>query len=100
MVYRMANGSVGSIDYREKAPLAASKDMYLDENGEFLSNLSTKGALHETPDLLFVWNERQRREAEQQFASSRVVAALHAVSCFVAARWRGCARCGPAGWRG
>lgn len=45
MVYRMADGSVGSIDYREKAPLAASKDMYLDENGEFLSNLSTKGAL-------------------------------------------------------
>lgn len=45
MVYRMADGSVGSIDYREKAPLAATKDMYLDENGEFLSNLSTKGAL-------------------------------------------------------
>ncbi|WP_111669707.1 gamma-glutamyltransferase [Algoriphagus litoralis] len=45
MVYRMADGSVGSIDYREKAPLAATKDMYLDENGEFLSALSTKGAL-------------------------------------------------------
>ena len=26
-------------------------------------NLSTKGALHVHPDLLFVWNERQRREA-------------------------------------
>jgi gamma-glutamyltranspeptidase / glutathione hydrolase len=45
MVYRLADGAVGSIDYREKAPLKASKDMYLDENGEFLSNLSTKGAL-------------------------------------------------------
>jgi gamma-glutamyltranspeptidase/glutathione hydrolase len=45
MVYRMADGSVGSIDYREKAPLAASKDMYLDEKGEFLPQLSTKGAL-------------------------------------------------------
>ena len=45
LVYRLADGSVGSLDYREKAPLAASKDMYLDENGEFLSNLSTKGAL-------------------------------------------------------
>src|SRR5690606_10716502 len=43
MVYRMAGGSVGSIDFREKAPLAATKAMYLDENGEFLSNLSTKG---------------------------------------------------------
>jgi len=45
MVYRMADGSIGSIDYREKAPLAATKDMYLDEKGEFLSQLSTKGAL-------------------------------------------------------
>ncbi|GAA0879628.1 gamma-glutamyltransferase [Algoriphagus jejuensis] len=45
MVYRMADGSVGSIDYREKAPGAATKDMYLDENGEVLPNLSTKGAL-------------------------------------------------------
>lgn len=45
MVYRMADGTVGSLDYREKAPLTASKDMYLDENGEFLSDLSTKGAL-------------------------------------------------------
>lgn len=45
MVYRMADGSVGSIDYREKAPNAATKDMYLDENGEFLANLSTQGAL-------------------------------------------------------
>ena len=26
-------------------------------------NLSTKGALHVAPDLLFVWNERQRSEA-------------------------------------
>jgi FkbM family methyltransferase len=26
-------------------------------------NLSTKGALHVMPDLLFVWNEQQRREA-------------------------------------
>ena len=45
MVYRMADGSIGSLDYREKAPLAASKDMYLDEEGNFLSELSTKGAL-------------------------------------------------------
>ena len=32
MVYRMADGRIGSLDYREKAPLAATKDMYLDEN--------------------------------------------------------------------
>jgi hypothetical protein len=28
-------------------------------------NLSTKGALHVPPDRLFVWNERQRREAAE-----------------------------------
>lgn len=45
MVYRMADGSVGSLDYREKAPQAASKDMYLDEYGDVIPDLSTKGAL-------------------------------------------------------
>ncbi|MFC3414747.1 gamma-glutamyltransferase [Algoriphagus hitonicola] len=44
-VYRMADGEIGSIDYREKAPLAASRDMYLDENGEVIPGLSTEGAL-------------------------------------------------------
>jgi FkbM family methyltransferase len=28
-------------------------------------NLSSKGALHVAPDLLFVWNERQRQEASE-----------------------------------
>jgi gamma-glutamyltranspeptidase/glutathione hydrolase len=28
MVYRKANGEIGSLDYREKAPLAATKDMF------------------------------------------------------------------------
>ncbi len=38
-------------------------------------NLSTKGCMHVPPDLMFVWNERQRREAEQlhRFPGSRVV---------------------------
>jgi len=45
MVYRMADGSIGSIDYREKAPLAATRDMYLDDNGEVIPRLSTTGAL-------------------------------------------------------
>ena len=44
-VYRLSNGEIGSIDYREKAPLAADKDMYLDEEGNFQPQLSTKGAL-------------------------------------------------------
>jgi FkbM family methyltransferase len=40
-------------------------------------NLSTKGALHVFPDLMFVWNERQRREAVElhQYPADRVVAA-------------------------
>lgn len=45
MVYRMADGQIGSLDYREKAPLAATKDMYLDENGNVIPLLSTQGAL-------------------------------------------------------
>jgi FkbM family methyltransferase len=38
-------------------------------------NLSTKGCMHVEPDLMFVWNERQRTEAEQLhgFTASRVV---------------------------
>jgi len=40
-------------------------------------NLSTKGALHVQPDLMFVWNERQRREAAELhgFPADRVVVA-------------------------
>jgi len=40
-------------------------------------NLSTKGALHEAPDLMFVWNERQRAEAVElhDFPAGRVVVA-------------------------
>ena len=34
MIIRMANGSTAALDYREIAPLAASRDMYLDENGK------------------------------------------------------------------
>ncbi len=38
-------------------------------------NLSTKGALHVAPDLMFVWNERQRVEAQalHRFSPERVV---------------------------
>ncbi len=45
MVYRKANGDVGSLDFREKAPKKASKNMYLDKNGNVIPNLSTDGAL-------------------------------------------------------
>jgi FkbM family methyltransferase len=40
-------------------------------------NLSTKGALHAAPDLMFVWNERQRSEAAElhDYPIDRVIAA-------------------------
>lgn len=44
MVYRKADGDVGSLDYREKAPLAGHKDMYLDSLGNVIPNMSTVGA--------------------------------------------------------
>ncbi len=44
MVYRKKNGEVGGLDYREKAPLAAHRDMYLDSLGNVIPNMSTVGA--------------------------------------------------------
>lgn len=44
MVYRKANGEVGGLDYREKAPLAGHKDMYLDSLGNVIPGKSTMGA--------------------------------------------------------
>jgi gamma-glutamyltranspeptidase/glutathione hydrolase len=45
MVYRKANGETGSLDYREKAPLSATKDMFLDTNGKIIPNKSTDSPL-------------------------------------------------------
>ena len=45
MVYRTQNGEVGALDYREKAPLRATRNMYLDKNGDFISEKSKLGAL-------------------------------------------------------
>ena len=45
MVFRKSNGETGTLDYREKAPLAANKEMYLDANGNVIHNLSVDGAL-------------------------------------------------------
>src|SRR4030065_2781401 len=45
MVYRTNDGKTGALDYREKAPQAASKNMYLDENGNIIQGKSTLGAM-------------------------------------------------------
>jgi len=42
MVFRKANGEIGSLDYREKAPLAATKNMFQDKNGNVIKGKSTE----------------------------------------------------------
>ena len=44
MVYRKNDGEIGALDYREKAPLAATRDMYLDKEGSIIKGKSTIGA--------------------------------------------------------
>ena len=44
MVYRKNDGEIGALDYREKAPLAATRDMYLDKEGNIIKGKSTVGA--------------------------------------------------------
>ena len=43
MVYRNNDGTKGALDFREKAPLLAHKDMYLDSLGNVIDNKSTLG---------------------------------------------------------
>jgi gamma-glutamyltranspeptidase/glutathione hydrolase len=43
MLVRMASGEVHFLDYREKAPKAASRNMYLDKQGNIIPNASLKG---------------------------------------------------------
>ncbi|TCP24599.1 gamma-glutamyltranspeptidase/glutathione hydrolase [Tenacibaculum skagerrakense] len=45
MVYRKNNGEIGALDYREKAPLSATKNMFLDSLGNVIENKSTLGAM-------------------------------------------------------
>lgn len=45
MVHRSADGEVMTLDYREKAPAAAHKNMYLDSAGNVVDGLSVYGHL-------------------------------------------------------
>ncbi len=45
LLHRAADGLDMMIDGRERAPLAAQRDMYLDKNGEVIPNLSIDGPL-------------------------------------------------------
>ncbi|WP_258105566.1 gamma-glutamyltransferase [Marinoscillum sp. MHG1-6] len=42
-LYRMKDGEIGSLDFREKAPARASRDMFLDEQGNIVDRLSIIG---------------------------------------------------------
>jgi len=44
MLYRTAAGDLGSLDFREKAPKASHRDMYLDAAGNLIEDASTLGA--------------------------------------------------------
>jgi gamma-glutamyltranspeptidase/glutathione hydrolase len=43
MLIRMSDGTSEAIDYRERAPLAAARDMYLDAKGDVIKGASTDG---------------------------------------------------------
>lgn len=45
MVIRNAEGEAVTLDFREKAPAGAFRDMYLDESGEVVPGLSSRGHL-------------------------------------------------------
>lgn len=45
MTIQLADGRKTFLDFREKAPLAARPDMYLDKDGNVVNGLSTKGHL-------------------------------------------------------
>ena len=44
LVYRDSKGNIGSLDYREKAPLRASEKMFLDNENNIIPTLSREGA--------------------------------------------------------
>jgi len=44
-IYRKSTGELGSLDYREKAPKKAHKDLFLDDKGNVIPNKSTLGGL-------------------------------------------------------
>ncbi len=45
MVLHTADGTVNTLDFRETAPARATRDMYLDEDGEIIPQKSTVGGL-------------------------------------------------------
>ncbi len=62
MVYRTEYGEIGSLDFREKAPMAASRDMYLDKEGNFIPEKSMMA--------VWLWVFPEALQAFSQFMKS------------------------------
>ena len=79
MVVRMADGSTFTLDYREIAPAAAHRDMYLDADGNVIENMSLRtrasvGVPGTVDGLLKAWEDHgsgniSRRELLDQAIS-------------------------------
>jgi gamma-glutamyltranspeptidase / glutathione hydrolase len=68
MVVRMANGTIAALDFREKAPLAATRDMYLDSAGN-LTERSLIGHLASgVPGSVMGLHEAHRRFGSKPWA--------------------------------
>lgn len=62
MVTYLADGTVFTLDYREKAPAAAYRDMFLDDNGDVIKDMSLKtrassGVPGSVDGLLKAWSK-------------------------------------------
>lgn len=45
MIYRSGEGIIDALDFREQAPLSSHRDMYLDQEGEVIKDMSREGHL-------------------------------------------------------
>ena len=45
MVFRKSDGTTGALDYRERAPISSTRDMYLGKDGNIIEGLSMIGGL-------------------------------------------------------
>src|SRR5512147_2357298 len=61
MMIRLADGSVFFLDYREQAPLAATRDMYLDAEGKATDKSQVGYLAPATPGTVLGLTEAQRR---------------------------------------
>jgi len=61
MVLRLADGSTAALDYRERAPLAATRDMFLNEEGELREGYTLGHLAAGVPGTLAgLWEAHQR----------------------------------------